>query len=102
MNNFLEKLFGVNGESLDEGEEDILAAMPQEQKQALYDDTIHFFETMYGVASDDTADESADAAAEDAGAAEAAAEGETTEATDEFMESADTETWDYVEETSEG
>ncbi len=46
MNAYLEKLFAVNGK-MPEGT-DILASLSQETRQHLYDDTIRFFEKMYG------------------------------------------------------
>ena len=46
MNTWLEKLFAVNGKA-PEGE-DILASLSMENRQHLYDDTIRFFEKMYG------------------------------------------------------
>lgn len=46
LNNEMMKIFGLAAD--DSGETDILAALSAEEKQTLYDDTMIFFESLYG------------------------------------------------------
>ena len=46
MKQFLQKLFGIDGKSVDG--EDILESLSQEDRQGFYNDTIRFFEKLYG------------------------------------------------------
>lgn len=49
LNQLNDKMMRIFGLAVDEtGEEDILAAVPAEDKQTLYDDTMIFFESLYG------------------------------------------------------
>lgn len=49
LNQLNDKMMRIFGLAVDEtGEEDILASVPAEDKQTLYDDTMIFFESLYG------------------------------------------------------
>ena len=97
MYNWLEKLFAVNGK-MPEGE-DILASLPMDTRQHLFDDTVRFFEKMYGYT----------APAEEAPAEETPAEETNTENPEESYQEPnedpyemtydDSESWDYEEDT---
>ena len=97
MYNWLEKLFAVNGK-MPEGE-DILASLPMETRQHLFDDTVRFFEKMYGYT----------APAEETPAEETPAEETNMENPEETYQEPnedpyemtydDSESWDYEEDT---
>ena len=48
INESLRKLFGIDGMTVDPGQEDILVNVDAQTRQLLYNDTIRFFERMYG------------------------------------------------------
>lgn len=48
MAQYLKKLFGINGSSLGGGTEDILSSLSANEKNLLYQDSLHFFEKLYG------------------------------------------------------
>lgn len=96
MDEYLKKLFGVDGKTLDAGEEDILSSISAGDRELLYKDTIRFFEKMYG---EESFGEETEAPADD----------ETFEDPNEFPEETsfeDTETGfeeaDYSEEDYSG
>ena len=53
MDQFLQKLFGINGKAFPAGTEDILKDLTASNKEALYKDTIRFFENFYGESYDE-------------------------------------------------
>ena len=98
MNAYLEKLFAVNGK-MPEGT-DILAPLPQETRQQLYNDTIRFFEKMYGYTAP-----SEEAPAEEQLPAENTEEYTETEQTfedpSEMTYDESGESWDYEDDSWE-
>ena len=48
MDQYLKKLFGIDGKTLDDGEEDILVSVSTADRSLLYKDTIKFFQKLYG------------------------------------------------------